>query len=170
MFEAAAVPSSTQWSAPSPPACRCPLTAGRKPRKPTHHGGKRLDRKFWINFTELSQDVKHQRASVNQIMGVELINVFQREASGTESRIRTWSGYEYTCKESLCSGSTELSWLWSAGQEDLMVEATVSPLPPAGRDRMGETTCWGVKGCTHTVVYAAFPQHTVGPSVVHRHC
>lgn len=82
VFEAAAVLSSTQWSALSPPACRCPLTAGRKPRKLTHHSGKRLDRKLYINFTELSQDIKHQSTSVNQIMGVELINIFRRETSG----------------------------------------------------------------------------------------
>lgn len=40
----------------SPSACRCPLTAGRKPPSLTYHIWKRLDRKFWTNLRELCQD------------------------------------------------------------------------------------------------------------------
>lgn len=86
VFEAAAVPGSTHWSILSLPACRCPLTAGRKPRTLTYHSWKKLDRKFWMIFTELSQDstrwdnmlAESKYAVVLKLKGVE---VFQTKIS-----------------------------------------------------------------------------------------
>lgn len=107
-------------------ACRCPLTLN-------YH---RLDRKFWINFTELS------------LFSLCLIITATGRSTDT-SWSNLWS-----------SLATQVNLAVGTDLQGLRTLCCWSPCPlspSAGGDRMGETTCWEVKGDTYLNICSISP-------------
>lgn len=133
----------------SPPACRCPPTAGGEPDALTYHSWKRLDRKFWMNFTELCQDGRRWDGSrMKEFSHIETYGSGGVEAD-TSLTSSLWSGSNFKeicekCRKKhlplLCRAQMTVG-TGLHGMRALWQWVSMS-LPHAGGNRMAETTCW----------------------------